>query len=79
MRLDSPRQSHRLLGTYKIESTGQLTIHWTGVSSGMVVFDQAVVDAMAPVGDVTPTFIRSRTPATLVLQIASHTLTFAQH
>jgi hypothetical protein len=45
----------------------------------MVVFDQAVVNAIAPVGDVAPTFIRSTTPATLVLQIASHTLTFAQH
>jgi hypothetical protein len=69
----------QLLGTYNIESTGQLTVHWTGVSSGMVVFDQAVVDAMAPVGDTAPMFIRSTTPATLVLQIASHTLTFAEH
>ncbi|MGI8416638.1 MAG: hypothetical protein ACR2P2_10650 [Nakamurella sp.] len=66
------------LGTYTIETTGQLQTHWTGTSSGMVNFDQVVVDAMSPIGSA-PIFIRSTDPTTLVLETAGHRLTFTKH
>jgi|SRR5450432_1588117 len=68
----------QLLGTYTIKASGQFIFKVTGVSSGKVFFDQAVVDAMDPIGNA-PAFIRSTTPTALVLEVSGHTLTFAQH
>lgn len=68
----------QLIGSYTIEATGRLVIHWTGVSSGKLAFDQAVVDALDGFGN-DATWIRSTSPTTLVVEVAGRTLTFTQN